>query len=50
MDVRRLTGKDDVVTGRYIGIMDPTERAGVADVITNNDLSALIRPGLSAPL
>ena len=37
--------KDDVVTGRYIGIMDPTERAGVADVITNNDLSALIRLG-----
>jgi len=37
--------KDDSFTGRYIGIMDPTARAGDHDEITENDLHALASMG-----
>src|SRR5262245_28779911 len=33
--------KDDQITGRYIGIMDPTLLAGKREVIIDNDLKAL---------
>lgn len=37
--------KDDALSGKYIGIMDPTARAGDHDVITENDLHALASMG-----
>lgn len=37
--------KDDALTGKYIGIMDPTARAGDHDEITENDLHALASMG-----
>ncbi len=33
--------KDDSLTGRYIGVMDPTALMGLRDVITDADLTAL---------
>ncbi|PYS97791.1 MAG: hypothetical protein DMF65_10900, partial [Acidobacteria bacterium] len=39
--------KDDDLTGRYIGIMDPTLGSGVRSVITNNDTLALDSFGYS---
>lgn len=44
--------KDDVLTRRFIGIMDPTLARGQRETITNNDLLALDSFGyqLSAPI
>src|SRR5256714_4227820 len=39
--------KDDVLTGRYLGIMDPTLSDGVRSVITSNDTLALDSFGYS---
>jgi len=37
--------KDDRITGQYVGIMDPTLADGQRDVITENDLAALMSLG-----